>query len=255
MSPDRSPGLDWKGREGAGHILRLLDLTSLNDDDTPETVRGLCRSALTPLGTPAAVCVYPTFVQVAAEELAAMEISSAVRVATVANFPGGAPDPEAAAAEVQAAVAAGAHEVDVVFPWRALRDGHREVGSELVAACREACGERALLKVILETGELQDPALIREAARTAAGRGAHFLKTSTGKTSVGATPHAVDVLLDVVREFEGAVGVKISGGVRTVEQARSYLAQVAVVMGREWISPARVRFGASSLMGRLVSEA
>ena len=199
------------------------------------------------------MCVYPAFVQVASEELAAQGMSHRVRVATVANFPGGAPDPAAAAREVRAAVDAGAHEVDVVFPWRTFLDGDAAVGAHLVADCREACGELALLKVILETGELRDPDRIRAAAGIAAESGAAFLKTSTGKTPVGATPEAVEILLGVARAFGGEVGVKISGGVRTAEQARGYLARVAEVMGREWISPARVRFGASSLMRDLLS--
>lgn len=241
-------------REEARRILPLLDLTSLNEGDTDETVRALCRSARTPLGEPAAVCVYPAFVRTASAALAEEGIADRVRVATVANFPGGAADPASAAAEVRDAVVAGADEVDVVFPWRAFLDGDTEVGGRLVAACREACGGGALLKVILETGELLAPGRVREAGRIAAEKGAHFLKTSTGKTPVGATPEAVDALLDVVRDFGGAVGIKVSGGVRTVAQARGYLRQVGRVMGEGWIGPDRVRFGASSLLGELLAE-
>lgn len=238
----------------ARRILSLLDLTSLGDSDTVEDVRALCRAAATPLGTPAAVCVWPRFVGAAREALGEARIDGEVRVATVANFPGGAPDPEAAAQETRAALAAGAHEVDVVFPWRAFLAGDGAVGGELVAACREACGGKARLKVILETGELARPGAIRDAARIAVANGAHFLKTSTGKVPVGATPLAVHWLLRVVAETGGEVGVKISGGVRTVEAAEGYLEQVAEVMGEGWIGPDRVRFGASSLLGELLRD-
>jgi deoxyribose-phosphate aldolase len=237
-------------------IVSLLDLTSLGENDTPETVRALCAAAETPLGPPAAVCVWPRFVEVARAAL--QEQGTKVRIATVANFPRGGADAGAAAEETREALERGAHEVDVVFPWRALLAGDQEVGTRVVRACREECDRYAratgtdpagpLLKVILETGALGRTELIRKAARIAAGAGAHFLKTSTGKVSQGATAEAVETLLEVVRETRGAVGLKISGGVRTASQAERYLDQVAAVMGPEWITPARFRFGASSLL-------
>lgn len=246
-------------------LVSLLDLTSLDPGDSPGSVRSLCAAASTPLGTTAAVCILPAFVQVARaaleEDGALWDGERGVRVATVANFPGGAADVGGAASEVSSAVAAGAHEVDVVFPWRAFLAGDAAVGRELVAACAGACagaspesGRGAVtLKVILETGELRDPAGIRAAARIAADAGADFLKTSTGKVPVGATPEAVEALLQVARECHGAVGVKISGGVRTVDQARDYLRRIEAAMGRAWIGPDRVRFGASSLLDQLLT--
>lgn len=237
-------------------LVSLLDLTSLDPGDSPGSVRSLCAAASTPLGTTAAVCILPAFVQVARaaleEDGVLWDGERGVRVATVANFPGGAADVRGAASEVSSAVAAGAHEVDVVFPWRAFREGDGEVGADLVAACREACGDAALLKVILETGALEDLAAIRGAARIAAESGAHFLKTSTGKVPVGATPEAVTVLLEVIREREGEVGLKVSGGVRTVADGTAYLSQVREAMGPSWITPQRVRFGASSLLGDIL---
>lgn len=264
---------DGSAREGVrvpGAELRLLvsllDLTSLDPGDTSDTVRVLCARAVTSLGLPAAVCVLPEFVGVARAALEERGVlwngGRGVRVATVANFPGGAADVPGAAGEVRAAVARGAHEVDVVFPWRAFLAGDADVGRELVAACAGACadaspgsdsGAAPTLKVILETGELRDPGRIRGAARIAADAGAAFLKTSTGKVPVGATPEAVDVLLEVAGEFHGQVGVKISGGVRAVDQARGYLRRVEAAMGRGWIGPDRVRFGASSLLDQLLS--
>jgi deoxyribose-phosphate aldolase len=250
-------------------MVSLLDLTSLGQDDTADDVRSLCAAADSPLGLPAAVCVWPRFVGVAAEALAARGL--AVRVAAVANFPAGAPDPAAAGAETANALECGAHEVDVVFPWRSFLRGDRGAGERLVAACRRECdragGERGtskangeklhapVLKVILETGELVDPGTIMEAARVAADQGADFLKTSTGKVPVGATPGAVRALLGVIREREGSLGLKISGGVGTVDQAQGYLELVEEVMGEDWISPARVRFGASRLLEDILDKA
>ncbi len=237
-------------------IVSLLDLTSLGENDTPDTVRALCAAAETPLGPPAAVCVWPRFVEVARDGL--QEQGAKVRIATVANFPRGEASAGAVAEETREALERGAHEVDVVFPWRALLAGDQEAGRRVVRACRDECDRHAgatgtgparpLLKVILETGALGRTELIRHAARIAAGAGAHFLKTSTGKVPQGATAEAVETVLEVVREARGAVGLKISGGVRTASQAERYLDQVAAVMGPEWITPARVRFGASSLL-------
>ena len=116
-----------------------MDLTSLNPDDDEAVVRDLCDRATTPAGRVAAVCVMPAFTALAAERLR----GTTIRVATVANFPAGDPDPAGAAREVEAAVAAGADEVDVVAPWRAWVDGDREVAVALVRACRQASVTRA----------------------------------------------------------------------------------------------------------------
>ena len=115
------------------------------------------------------------------------------------EFPSGAAAPDTAAAETAAAIAAGAVEVDVVFPYRALLAGDSRAGLELVRRCRDACAEGALLKVILETGQLSAPDNIRRAAEIAIEGGAHFLKTSTGKTQPAATSEAAAVLLEPSR--------------------------------------------------------
>jgi deoxyribose-phosphate aldolase len=125
-------------------------------------------------------------------------------MAAVANFPAGAASVEQAAAETAAAIADGADEVDVVFPYRALLAGDAAVGLALVQRCRDACGDRALLKVILESGQLGSPDMLRRAADIAVAGGAHFLKTSTGKTLPGATPEAAAVLLGGDRAITGA---------------------------------------------------
>ncbi len=232
--------------------LRLMDLTRLEADDDDSAVRALCRRARTPFGAVAAVCVYPRFVRAAREVLEAATSADPVRVATVVNFPEGQRTPDQVVSEIGEALQAGADEIDLVFPWRALRDGDSDPGRELVSAARQACGDHAL-KVILETGELAKPDLIRSAAQTAIESGADFLKTSTGKVPVNATPEAARILLEVIRESDRDVGCKVSGGIRTTDQAIEYLDLAAELMGEDWITPGHFRFGASGLLDDLLA--
>ncbi|MDV6319836.1 deoxyribose-phosphate aldolase [Chromohalobacter sp. HP20-39] len=236
----------------ARQALGLMDLTSLNDDDDSARIQALCRRADTPAGRPAALCLYPTFIEDAQRELDALGLTHRVRIATVTNFPDGAPNAERAARETRLAVAAGADEVDVVFPYRSLLDGAPDVGRLLVEACREACGG-ATLKVILESGELKDPALIRQAAEIAIIAGADFIKTSTGKVAVNATLEAAEIMLETIRDSGRDVGFKAAGGIRTTEDAKAYLELAARIMGKDWISPAHFRFGASGLLDALLA--
>lgn len=238
-------------QQAARQALALMDLTSLNDDDNDTVIRELCARANTPAGHPAAVCVYPAFVSTARQALAEQGLAGKVKVATVTNFPHGETDVERAAAETRAAIAAGADEVDVVFPYRALMAGDAEVGRELVEACKRECGD-AVLKVILETGELKEAGLIDRAGMLAIDGGADFLKTSTGKVAVNATLDAAKILLTAIKASGRDVGFKAAGGVRTAEDAAAYLQLAERVMGAEWITPAHFRFGASGLLGSLL---
>ncbi|MRI31400.1 deoxyribose-phosphate aldolase [Endozoicomonas sp. OPT23] len=230
--------------------LQLMDLTSLNDTDTPEVIIDLCKKASTPAGNTAAVCVYPRFVPVAKKTLRELGLND-VTVATVTNFPAGGDDIEIAVTETRAAVVYGADEVDVVFPYRALMAGNEEVGFELVRRCKEACGD-IMLKVIIESGELKDPALIRKASDISIKAGANFIKTSTGKVAVNATPEAARIMLEAIRDSGKDVGFKPAGGVRTAEDAAEHLAIAADVMGADWADRNHYRFGASSLMTSLL---
>lgn len=236
----------------ARRVLAMLDLTRLEDDADDGEIRALCRRAETGFGHPAAVCVYPAFVTAARDELESLGLSGTVAIATVANFPDGAAEPERAAAETRRAVAMGADEIDVVLPWKALRDGDDTVAARLVEQCRAACGERTL-KVILESGMLDAPRLIRRAADVAIDAGADFVKTSTGKTDVGATPRAAEIMLDAIAAGGGRCGIKISGGVRTLREARGYVDLAAGALGPDWVRPDRFRFGASSLLDDLLA--
>ena len=228
--------------------IQLLDLTSLDDDDTADTVRELCAKAVTPKGNVAAVCIMPAFVGVAKKELA----GTGVKVATVANFPDGDDDPFGAADQVQFAIDAGADEVDVVAPWRAHLEGDLEAAATLVAACAAAAPPGAL-KVILETGSHPGAAVTRALADAALANGAWFVKTSTGKAGPGASPEAARILAEAVRDF-GSGGVKVSGGVRTAEQAEHYIEVVEGVLGAGWATPATMRIGASSLLDELLAR-
>jgi deoxyribose-phosphate aldolase len=226
----------------------LLDLTSLNDDDTDERIVALCAKASTPRGPVAAVCCFGQFGALAVRELR----TTPIRVATVANFPAGDDDPAGAAREVAAQVADGVDEVDVVAPWRAHLAGDLEAVPRLVRACVDAAGGKTV-KVILETGSHPDAATTRAMADAALDAGASFLKTSTGKHGQGATPEAFGILLDAVKAA-GHGGVKASGGVRTADQVDAYLAQAAERLGAGWLSPEHVRFGASGLLDALLAE-
>jgi deoxyribose-phosphate aldolase len=225
-------------------ILPLLDLTLLTDDATEAQVDELCARALK-VGV-AAVCVWPRFLPFAKARLA----HSPVRLATVANFPDGSDDLARAARETADALVAGANEVDVVAPIQALLDGDVGLVTELVQACRAKAPER-MLKVILETGRLEEPAAIAAAARAAIMGGCDMLKTSTGRAPVGATFEAAAVLLAVLEEADGRVGIKFSGGIRTTQQAAGYLYLVDHFLGSGWTAPETLRFGGSALLDDL----
>ena len=250
--------------EAGGGDLRLLvrctDLTTLEGDDTPGRIRALCSQALRPdpadptVGPVAAVCVYPALAGLAAELLA----GTPVAVASVAGaFPSGLSPLEVKVAEVRAAVAAGAQEIDTVLNRSAFLSGRADLAAEELRALREAAGT-AHFKVILEVCELGSAGAIAEATRLAIDAGADMVKTSTGKGSAGASPQAVLTMAETVAEHCAAggrpVGIKVAGGVRTAGDALTYLNIVRSVLGEDWLVPERLRFGASSLLGDVVAE-
>ena len=224
--------------------LACLDLTSLNDSETPAEIERLCRRATGPFGATAAVCVWPR-----RAALARSLLPPAVAVAAVANFPEGGSDVERALRDTAEIVDAGAQEVDVVLPYRDLA-----AAPALLAAVRRASAGLTL-KVILETGELKDEAAIRIACRMALDAGADFLKTSTGKTGTGATPDAARVMLQAIAGHPrgAAVGFKASGGIRKVADAAVYIALVRDILGDAAVTPQRLRFGASGLLGDITA--
>ena len=234
----------------AAQLLSLLDLTSLGEDDTPARIEGLCAAARTAHGLPAAICVYPEHVSTVRRRFP----NDSVKVATVVNFPEGADDPARVARETRRAIAAGADEIDMVLPYRALLAGDVVRATEAVTACRAACGPGIAMKLILETGELGTPGRIRQASLIGLQAGVDFLKTSTGKVPVNATHEAARVMIDAIAEAGGACGLKLSGGIRSIDDAVPYLEIITERMGASWIAPDHVRIGASALFADLLAE-
>jgi deoxyribose-phosphate aldolase len=246
--------------------ISMIDLTTLEGQDTPGKVRALCAKAKRPdpadptAPMVAAVCVYPDLAHVAVTELQ----GSGVHVASVATaFPSGRASLDVKLADVKSAVAAGADEVDMVIDRGAFLAGHYlEVFDEIIAV-KQACGPAgqagsAHLKVILETGELVTLDNVRRASWLAMLAGADFIKTSTGKVSPAATLPVTLVMLEAVRDFRAEygrqVGVKPAGGIRTAKDAVRYLVLVNETAGEDWLDAQWFRFGASSLLNDLLMQ-
>jgi deoxyribose-phosphate aldolase len=245
--------------------IRMVDLTTLEGQDTPGKVSALCTKAMRPdpadptCPPTAAVCVYGDLVGVAKQTLG----NSGVHVAAVATaFPSGRAALDVKLADTRDAVEAGADEIDMVIDRGAfLRGRYLQVFEEIVAV-REACarpdGSSAHLKVIFETGELQTFDNIRRVSWLAMMAGAHFIKTSTGKVQPAATMPGTLILLEAVRDFREAtgqmVGVKPAGGIRSSKEAIKYLVMVNEVAGADWLDPDWFRFGASTLLNDLLMQ-
>ncbi len=240
--------------------ISMVDLTTLEGADTPGRIASLCAKAVRPdpcddtVGSVAAVCVYPDLVRVAKEALG----SAPVKVASVATaFPSGRAPLALKLVDVVGAVEAGADEIDMVIDRGAFLSGRLGQVFDEIVAVKESCGP-AHLKVILETGELVTYDNVRRASWLAMLAGADFIKTSTGKVPVSATPPVALVMLEAVRDFAEStgrlVGVKLAGGIRTAKDAVRYLVIVNETAGSLWLSPALFRFGASSLVNDLLMQ-
>jgi deoxyribose-phosphate aldolase len=245
--------------------ISMVDLTTLEGQDTEGKVRSLCAKAMHPdpsdpsCPPTAAVCVYPDLVATAKQALG----HSGVKVAAVATaFPSGRAAMDVKLADTHDAVEAGADEIDMVIDRGAFLAGrYLEVFEEIVqvkAACRRENGESAHLKVILETGELQTYDNVRRASWLAMLAGGHFIKTSTGKVQPAATLPVTLIMLEAVRDFREAtgtmVGVKPAGGIRTAKDAIKFLVTVNEVAGPDWLDPDWFRFGASTLLNDLLMQ-
>ena len=245
--------------------ISMIDLTTLEGQDTPGKVRALCARAVRPDvdrpdgPRPAAVCVYSDMVPLARDALR----GSGVLVASVATgFPSGRTSLGVKLTEARDAVAAGADEIDMVIDRGAFLAGRLGLVFDEIVAVREACrrpdGTAAHLKVILETGELATYDNVRRASWLAMFAGADFIKTSTGKVAPAATLPVTLLMLEAVRDFRLAtgrqVGVKPAGGIRTSKDAIRYLVVVNEIAGADWLDPAWFRFGASSLLDDLLRQ-
>jgi deoxyribose-phosphate aldolase len=231
--------------------LSLMDLTSLTNEETELDIITLCQQAQSAAGDTAAICIYPRFIPIAKQQLAKQN-STSIKIATVTNFPHGSTDIIQAVKETAEAVALGADEVDVVFPYQALIKGDEQIGFDLVHACKRACGNNILLKVIIESGELKTDELITKASEIAINAGADFIKTSTGKVSINATLSAAEAMLNVIKSINPNVGFKAAGGVKNVDDAEKYLSLVMDILGASWLDATHFRFGASGLLNNLL---
>ena len=237
-------------KSSAQRILSLIDLTNLNDDSREEDVVELCSRAQGEFGNTAAVCVWPRFVNLCASILR----GTSIKVATVVNFPHGGTDVADVVATTIAALDAGADEIDLVLPYQSMIIGDEAQVLSMLQAVREVVHAPSHLKVILETGELINPERIRRASELAIKSGADFIQTSTGKTKISATPEAVTTMLQVIRDSGRLVGLKPSGGIRTVADAQQYLDLADAIMGPQWATPQTFRFGASGLLDAVEAE-
>jgi deoxyribose-phosphate aldolase len=234
----------------ASRALSLLDLTDLNAHSSDSAVAELCRKAVTPFGHVAAICIWPRFVKGAAPLLK----GSGVKIATVVNFPLGEDDVASVVMETEKAIKDGADEIDLVFPYMAFKKGGHEEAGEMIGIIASVCKGRALLKVILETGELRDQNLVAAAAELAIAEGADFIKTSTGKVQVNATLASARTMLEAIKKSgDLSVGFKAAGGIRSVDDAARYLELADEIMGENWTSPKTFRFGASSLLDDILA--
>lgn len=247
--------------EGLKYIISMIDLTTLEGSDTPGKVQRLCRKARWPLRDDevecppvAAVCVYPSMVPVAYDQVKDTDIN----VASVATyFPSGQAPLEEKLGDIESAVEAGADEVDVVINRGAfLRGDYTQVYDE-IAAAKEVAGSTHV-KVILEVGELETYDNVRLAGQIAIDAGADFIKTSTGKVDPAASIPVSLVMLETVRDHYFRTGEKIgmkpAGGIREAKEALRYLAMVKETLGDEWLTPELFRFGASSLLNDILLQ-
>ncbi|MEU2183329.1 deoxyribose-phosphate aldolase [Streptomyces thermolilacinus] len=243
--------------------ISMIDLTTLEGADTPGKVRALAAKAVRPDPTDrttphtAAVCVYPDMVATAKAALAAAGATD-VKVASVATaFPAGRAALDVKLADTRDAVAAGADEIDMVIDRGAFLAGDYMKVHDEIRAVKEASGP-ARLKVIFETGELSTYDNIRRASWLGMLAGADFIKTSTGKVAVNATPANTLLMLEAVRDFRAQtgvqVGVKPAGGIRTSKDAIKFLVLVNETVGEEWLDSHWFRFGASSLLNDLLMQ-
>ncbi len=247
-------------QEAYRRILSVIDLTTLSGDDTDERVINLCKQAINFKSAEkntdqvAAVCVYPIFAELVHQNL----MGTGIKTACVESaFPSGQSPIGLRVEEVAWAVQFGADEIDMVISRGKLIEGNEDYVLQEVEDIKNACGE-AHLKVILETGELKTIELIRKASELAILGGGDFIKTSTGKIQPAATPEAFLIMLDTIKEYHEATGIKIgikpAGGIATPDEAMIYYTLVQQVLGEQWLNKDLFRIGASRLATHIYNE-
>jgi deoxyribose-phosphate aldolase len=246
---------------GLKMAVSMMDITSLEGKDTPGRIAYLCRKALQPMEpkyevpTCAAVCVYPNMVRHARRFLGERSV---VKIASVATgFPSGQYPLRSKLEETRRALGDGADEIDMVIDRGAFLAGEYRKMFDEIAAVKAACGA-AHLKVILETGELVTYDNVRLASQIAMEAGADFIKTSTGKVQPAATMPVTLVMLEAIRDYFFATGLRIgmkpAGGIRTAKQSLAYLVMVKETLGDDWLTPDLFRIGASTLLNDVLMQ-
>jgi deoxyribose-phosphate aldolase len=242
------------------NIFSCIDLTTLNTTDSSNKVEDFCEKVLNfPTQFPdmpnvAAVCVYPVFASIPS---AILKTTNVQRAVVSVGFPSSQTFLDVKVQETKRALFLGANEVDVVISVGELLEGNYEFVAEEIRAIKAVMGG-AHLKVILETGALSSPENIWNASLVAMEAGADFIKTSTGKIAVSATPEAAWVMTHAIKAFEKnsqkKIGFKAAGGIVTVEDAKLYWGIVDKVLGEEWLNPQHFRIGASRLANNILTE-
>lgn len=238
-----------------------IDLTSLGATDSRRSIGEFTRKAIElprhfpEAGSVASICVYPVFVETVG--LAAGDSKMAI-TSVSGGFPSSQTYLEVKMLETAMAIENGADEIDIVISIGEMLDGEYDLAGNEIETLRAEIGDDAILKVILESGTLSDPELIHKAATIAMEAGADFIKTSTGKNGIAATPEAAVAMCLAIRQFAEKtgrkVGFKAAGGISTAESAALYYSIVEEILGEEWLTPELFRIGASSLANNLLSE-
>jgi len=231
--------------DAAKILISCLDLTSLSGDETPHHIVKLCDRAVA--HNVAAVCIFPKFINQVRQELK----NTPVKIATVINFPRPQTNLAKIKTEITEALNQGANEIDAVFPYEDFLKGNFLICEDFLALCRTTT-QGKILKIILETGEIKKTRLIAEAAKRCLKYKVDFIKTSTGKTPISATPEAANIILETIKESKNPTGFKASGGIKTIEDAKQYLVLANTIMGHNWAAPNTFRLGASSLLDNLL---
>ena len=241
-------------------IVSMCDLTTLEGEDTEGKISQMAAKAIKPdpsdksIPSAAAVCVYPSLVG----PIKAKVMHSDVKVASVSSyFPSGQVPMESKLLDTKYAIDSGADEIDIVINRKAFLEGdYRKVYDEIVAL-KELCGD-VHLKTIIEVGDLKTYENIRKASLISLAAGSDFIKTSTGKLSVGSSRQACYVMAKAVLDFYHMTGIKagikVAGGIRDAKDAIRYLVIVNEEMGVDWLSPDMFRFGASSLLDDVLKQ-
>ena len=237
-----------------------IDLTTLTEKDSVESVGKFVKKAVDfnthfpNIPNVASICVFPLFVDTVGLGVEGTDIGV---TSVAAGFPASQTFVEVKMLEVSMAVENGADEIDVVINVGQMLEGDYEPMTNEIAMLREEAGEDTVFKVIIESGALQTPELIRKASLLSMFAGADFVKTSTGKIPVAATPEAAVVMCTAIRDYYEKmgrkVGFKAAGGIRSAEEAALFYTIVEEILGKEWCTPALWRIGASSLANGLIS--